>query len=374
MKQRLMLPILGAVAVLWLVVGDRAVAQTAHAGSTVIAEPHADVDSSASIPLLTAFPPNQRDRGRPDASLDSVRSLDELSHVDPASTVPPDGWLTGEGYPEPRNFIEAQWHEASDGNLDKARHIHLGAAMPRIVKGLVHLDLRVQHFHFEGGMFESIRKVVVRTPQHVSKVLPAPKKPKKMGLYQISITRHLQETYVPLLLDFRSVQEDGWYLMEVDASTRRPDGRTINVRLQTKVYVANNGTIPEAIVNHVAVETWLSSNAVFPNTFGYLRAEATDVRRFESDPPIEPIIRLKGRLDQDHILLATINPDLHQHPPAYGHVMIEQYVAAVTPKKAPLKLFAPALSVGDRLLLRFGAFDPAEGAGASLILVRVGKG
>ena len=146
------------------------------------------------------------------------------------------------------------------------------------------------------------------------------------------------------------------------------------MRLQTKIYVANNGTLPETVVNHAAVETWLSTTAELSNTFGYLRAEATNMRRFESDPVTEPIVRLKGRLDQAHTLLATVNPDLHQHPPAYGQVMIEQYVAAVTPKKAPLKLFAPALSAGDRLLLRFGAFDPAEGAGASLILVRVGKG
>ena len=299
--------------------------------------------------------------------------LDDRFSTLSTTTATPSGWLTGEGYPEPRNFIEAQWHEASDGNLDRARHIHLGAAMPRIVKGRVRLDVRVQHFHFQGGTFDSIRKVVVRTPQYVTKVMPAPKKPTKMGLFQIAITEHLQQTYVPVDLDFRSVLEDGWFLMEIDASTRRPDGRMVNVRLQTKIYVANNGTRPDRIVNHAAVETWLSTTAVFRNTFGYLRVEANGLRRFTSDPVIEPTVKVKGRLDQEHTLLATVNPDLHRHPPAYGQVMIDQYVAAVTPKKAPLRLFAPALSPGDGLLLRFGAFDPTEGAGASLLLVRVGN-
>src|SRR5688500_2623930 len=53
-------------------------------------------------------------------------------------------WLTGDDcYPEPRNFIEAQWHESPIGDLDRARHIHLGAALPRIVRGVVRVDLRV---------------------------------------------------------------------------------------------------------------------------------------------------------------------------------------------------------------------------------------
>jgi hypothetical protein len=333
---------------------------------------------SAARPATTvpfrSVSPARKHAGKPGRTLDAIVVDDRFATLATIAPTPSPGWVTGDGYPEPRNFIEAQWHEAHDGNLDKARHIHLGAAMPRIVKGMVRLDLRVQHFHFQGATFDSIRKVVVRTPQYVAKVMPAPKNPEKMGLFQIPITEHLQQTYVPVDLDFRSVLEDGWFLMEIDASTRRADGRTVNVRLQTKIYVANNGTLPDTIVNHAAVETWLSTTALLRNTFGYLRVEANGLRRFESDPLVEPAVKVKGRLDQEHSLLAAINPDLHQHPPSYGQVTVDQYVDPVTPKKEPLRLFGLALSPGDGLLLRFGAFDPTEGAGASLILVRIGKG
>src|SRR5688572_18431832 len=86
-------------------------------------------------------------------------------------------WLTGdECYPEIRNFIEAQWHDSltDSRSLEEARHLHIGCAFPYETKGVLRLDCRVVAFHWQGGVFESIRDVKINTCPGCPRLLPSP--------------------------------------------------------------------------------------------------------------------------------------------------------------------------------------------------------
>ena len=291
-------------------------------------------------------------------------------------TTPLSCWTTGQGcYPEPRNFIEAQWHEAPNNNLDQARHIHLGAAFPRVFKGIVRLDLRVVAFHMEGAQFEGIRKALIRVEGH-RRLLPEPWKKGKQGLFKTRVTKHLQEFYVPLYLDVTHAANSGTHLLEIDASFRSPDGHDSAIRLQVPIVIDNGKPSVPNKVGAIAVEGWVSDRDG-STPFGYLRLAAPRVRRFVSER-VEPMdLYVSGLENRTLSALAAVNPDLHKHPPAYGMVLLDQYVTMdFNARTIEKRVFQPALGVGDRLLFRVGDADPElppSGAGAVLLVVTIGQ-
>ena len=309
--------------------------------------------------------------------------------------TPPAGWTTGEGYPEPRQFIEAQWHDAPDDNLEQARHFHLGAAVPRVARGVFRLDLRVVTFHHFSGIFAGIRKALIRVPGGAARYLPAPVKPRAPGTYNTPLTQHMHEFYVPLYFDTRSAREDGTHLMEIDATMVRDDGRTQNVRLQVPIYLDNGDTpvldgktglpalnadgqpIKRTLVNRggaPGAEGWISNTVEASAPFGYLRTSLRNVRRFEDEAPALPLEVHSNALPGASVdQMVTINPDLHKHPPLQGTVIVDRNEIFV--KKAITSVMnQPPMIAGDRLMARTAVTGTEEGAGATLLVVTLGSG
>jgi hypothetical protein len=253
------------------------------------------------------------------------------------------------------------------------------------VRGVLRLDCRIIAFHFQGAVFESVRKAMIRG-HSLPKLISSPYRADKPGLFRVPITEHVQEFYVSIYLDTSAAIYDGPARFETDASIKVPTGTTWrmhNVRLQFGVYLANGGgRLLKSFGGGAAVEGWISTTETEGSPFGYLRLSVPAVRRFASEPIEEVTITGSGRPGHDTRLMSFLNPDLHKHPPSYGLV---QYPETLPPMRvtthqqtAVVTFQEPWLVVGDRLFFRWADTTPdpgsgIDGAGAVLLAVTLGR-
>lgn len=313
-------------------------------------------------------------------------------------------WLTGDDcYPEIRNFIEAQWHDSlTDAHsLDDSRHLHIGCAFPYETRGVLRLDCRVMAFHWEGGVFESVRDVKINSCPGCPRLLPSPSSSKHPGIYNKPITQHLQQFYVPIYIDTTSAPYDGPTTVQVTAGFRFIDDegftRTANASLQVGLYLKNGNPcsrIPcptPSAYGTMSATGWINTTRNPDGTkvtspFGYLRIRAGNVRRFDSVETKPLSLYLTARPFRLNTVLIAQNPDLHTHPPDYGSVLLDQtplmtvaYKGDVaTQGSTRVSLQQPFQVPGDRLMIRFADFTPdphsqITTAGASLLVVTLGK-
>jgi len=320
-------------------------------------------------------------------------------------TAPKECWLTGNDcYPEPRNFIEGQWHQTTTDEMtfDYSKHWHMGAAFPYMTSGVIRIDLRLLPFHRAGEVFENVRDVKLENcGGYCPRLLPAPYKSTVPGLFKVPITdNHPAPFYVPIYIDSRNAPYDGPDTIKISSSVSFRDAeglvRGANLSMVVEVYLRNGKPCrvtpcpaPKPNGGRISLNGWINATTHLdglpaPSPFGYLNIVAYDVRRFDTAPMDRPIdLRLPSRAGHLATLLATKNPDLHTHPPNYGNVMYDQALSFTKVKwpqqDAAVLLQQPVQVPGDRLVFRHADYTPAvdsgiTSAGATLIAVTLGKG
>ena len=307
----------------------------------------------------------------------------------PAAT-PPAGWETCEGYPERRNFIEAQWHDAAGGDLEHARHLHIGGCFPEKARGVFQIDLRIMTFHWGDSILNGLRKNPCRNCDGLKRVAPSPVRADLFGAFRMPLKDHIHKVWLPVRYDTRGMPKGGNHLMEFDADIQRADGGHHLVRLQVPLFFDPTGTtdttglVPGAGTFGAEGWTTLAENGVVISPFGYLRAEvhnwksqdpAYRMPRFEGETVPEwrfrPVENVAGRLNQGAVFM---NPDLHQHPPFYGAVLLPDTAKAT--KKQVFVVRPPWPQAGDRFVFRSSDQTPglSYGAAATLLVITTRKG
>lgn len=297
----------------------------------------------------------------------------------------PAGWEDCSGYPERRNFLEAQWHDAASGNLDEARHLHIGACIPEQVSGIFQIDWRIVTFHWSDATFLGIRKNPIRTGDGIVKLMPAPYSARLPGSVRVPLTEHMHKLWLPVRYDTRKMLTDGAKLMECDVDIQRKDGVHHLVRIQIPLTFVNGEgrSVVNSGAGYYAVESWMTKvvDGVEVSPFGYLRGELFNFlsgttykpRRFESQSETAYYWRAKSNKAARTITaMAVVDPDLHQHPPFYGTVVLPDTKA---PAASTIFSVFPTLHAGNRLMFRSADQTPGlpDGAGASLFILTIGK-
>jgi hypothetical protein len=280
-------------------------------------------------------------------------------------TAPKPCMLKGDCYAEPRNFIEAQWHESRSGDLDEARHLHYGCAAPFHVRGVLRLDCRIIAFHFQGAVFESVRKAMIRG-HSLPKLISSPYRADKPGLFRVPITEHVQEFYVSIYLDTSAAIYDGPARFETDASIKVPTGTTWrmhNVRLQFGVYLANGGgRLLKSFGGGAAVEGWISTTETEGSPFGYLRLSVPAVRRFASEPIEEVTIKPRPAQASAVLWIGSVSRDTatdeSHHAPTDGRSDVPGTLAR---GRRPIVLSLGGHDTGSRVRHRRRRSRPAGG-------------
>lgn len=298
-----------------------------------------------------------------------------------APTEPLPGAKTGEGYPEKRVNISAQWHDSETQDIDNMRHMHIEAAVPEIVHTpIMRLDAFARLFHFQGGTFEGIRSMTMRTGTTAQKWMPTYLEGRRQGTREEFIPLgpdgHNVEFWTPIYLDLRTVTVPNWYTFEIDITVRRPDGRGAHARLIWKMFVDLSGnavpTYHPTLRNSVHGEGWVTPAGNEATQFGYMTVTMWGVQRFVSDPALPITLVSTALVGRTVTLMLCKNPDLHQHPAHYGEVLFAQ--TFVSTGKESFTIHAPSLQIGDRLMARIvDASDPNIGSGATLAVVTLAK-
>lgn len=310
----------------------------------------------------------------------------------PASLPPQGSWASyeaGQGYAEPRVWHEAQWHDAADGNLEHARHLHVGAWIPKVVTGVFQIDLRILTFHWNGVTMNGLRKNPVRGATGLLKVAPSPVRSDLLGEFRLPLTDHMHKVWLPIRYDPRQMTASGTFGIEFDVDIQRPDNIHHLARLLTFIgFDPQNTGAVTGDGGSVAAEGWMSAfdpvTGAEQNVFGYVH---TEVQNWANIPPDYRAPRYEtskydyfrfkpGVLDPGNVTkgLAMRNPDLHQHPPFYGDVLLPEADSLVA--KAIWVTPGRPLKAGDRYVFRTSAQAPNDprGAAATLVVVGIGKG
>lgn len=323
----------------------------------------------------------------------------------------PAGLLDGQGYPEPRAFIESQWHDSASQEADNMRHQHLGLAIPvGPIKGGLHwFHIRNVVFHFQGAVFGGIRKTPMRiagTPRRWMPSYLPDADSDDMGRRKVPIPLgqdgHLMTFVTPLLMDLRNTATGGFWF-EADTQLRRPDGLSAQARLRWRMWVDNSAdgmrrefrpasrptkagqwfyvwTNPDGTKGEqaddgrvVTAEGWVSPNPESEggiSDFGYLSIEARGVRLVNTDPERPVTVLAQGRSTRSLDVRIFRNPDLHRHPPFYGSVLRDfQFTGDGSFTASDL----PTEAVGDRTVFRVldSRGDAEIGSGATLLVVKM---
>lgn len=301
---------------------------------------------------------------------------------------PPAGWEDCSGYPEPRNFIEAQWHDAASGDLREARHMHVGACFPLEVKGIFQIDLRIITFHWNDATFMGLRKTVIRGADGIAKIMASPIRADLPGEIRAGLSEHMHKFYLPVRYNTLTGTSDGRKLFEYDIDIQRADGVHHLTRLQVPMLVNNGGGRPvrDASAGVIGAEGWANffrPDGTEYSPASYLRAEMfnwdpkfrvqTSPPRFEDGHEQYFIVRGAGRNGVPITLLATMNPDLHLHPPAYGDVHLDE--VPTSSNVQPFYVEPRSKKAGDRFMIRTADQVPGnpDGAFATLLVVTIGK-
>lgn len=306
-------------------------------------------------------------------------------------TVPPAGWLTGTGYPEPRRFVEAQGHFSTAKNLDAHAgiiHTHVGVAAPVCWAGIVALDFRVLALHAEGAIFDGVTGAMLRGVEGYKRLIPEPRKAGKPGLYQRTIDAHLWSLHVPIWFDVTGVP-DGWCYFEgdVDFVYSKWNGtiypRQEKTRLQFAVYINNQGTwTPDQPHPWVQAE-WITNIPTLDEagarigevslSGGYPGVRIVNPKPFasSSDQSLSVLTNPGG----GQRALATevrLNPDLHADPPNLGLELLPEEPA--TAEKVAVPFTAGNVVAGDRIVARASDTAGPEAHLAVLAVATVGEG
>lgn len=297
-------------------------------------------------------------------------------------------YVLGTGYPEPRNFLEAQWHSCQEFNLDSCRHLHVGLSTPREISGWTYFDIRLIPFHYAGTTISSI-SATWRGGNRII-LLPATVKSSVPGLLSIPITDdHPAPIIVPMCIDTRMDVNDGARALEIDVKLHRPNEAPVNIRLLAGTIFVRNG---KATVTNVGgafgAEGWTSSTDTGGSTTGYMHVDIRNLRRFDTEPELINGNMLCQGLNSTRIIeaLVTVDPNLHTHPPSYGQIVVPMTRVqwSGTPpsiKWKPILFNQPTLNFGQRLMARISdTGKDANGnpvmpeAAATLFVCTIGKG
>lgn len=302
----------------------------------------------------------------------------------------PAGWLTGEGFKEPRAFVEANWwdtgHQAGkehEGDLDHARHLHIGAAVPRVVSGIFDIFARIRTFHWNEAKLAGITGMSFEMPGS-RQMMPCPisqTNDDPVCIIRLPLTEHIHDICVPIRIDTTNCLTDGWCLFVVGVDIQRNDGVHHLVNFKVPVYVQNgNPRKDSGGTGFVQSTGWMTEYVTDPvtgaekelNTFGYLStncltSEVNGIKgpkRFLPDPHTEYVFRCStgtGRFPLD--MLVTKNPNFHLHPvapredPNYmGQVLVDEL--SVIGSKVNVRVPNPELAVGDRIVCRVSDRKP----------------
>lgn len=295
----------------------------------------------------------------------------------------PAGWVSGAEYPERRAFVEGQWWFSPIGDINRSRHVHVGAAIPCGMRGVVEIDVRIRLFHWHempGVVMQGLYSVGVDEPG-VARMVPAPISEPNPGTVNVPITGHIQDLWIPVRFDTRGAATDGWKSLTFRVDLfRQTDGVHHLVTLRVPVYLDNGGG--RQVTNTAGTlmaSGWMTEFVTDPvtgkrwelNNFGYIEpsllmwdpantAKDWPVRRFIDDPATFWSVRGSTGTNLWPIeLLVTKNPDFHLHPnfsdPAQvaafeGQVLVREKV--LTGSKQTTKIDMGTFLVGDRLVLR----------------------
>lgn len=286
--------------------------------------------------------------------------------------VPPAGWEQGDcslgGYPEQRVYASFQWHfnklHLHDLDERNTAHMHIEGCVPipgQRVTGQLRLDWKVVAFHMEGFILREVQLKSYDVPASAVTVDPFHQ--------NAPITEHVQTFYAPAVIDmtgattlkgpdfrmdlltFRETfegREDHVVFGEINDGNWLSTGR----KLFKPVGGAEFTALPYL---GVRMPLWNTAGPALPWVTPFSATDQGGGWQIRSDGPKPLQFR------------AAWNPDLHQHPPVYGTVLVD---GIFLDGKTTFRVSKPEGMVrGDRVMFRVADLTGTREHGASAALL-----